>query len=233
MNGRHLTLAEIADAARWPQDDPRRLHLAECVRCRTLCVRHAQFTAPPEHLPPDELRDAEARLEEFLAREVAPTAATVHPIDAGRLRHGRTRARLPSAWFGASALAVAAAALVVGVLVVQRPGGPGDRASGVLRGAAGAGGDAAMRRMAPLTLEAGGVELRWRSAAAADRYEVRLFSPELRTLAVLEASRETVLVLSPGGIAGAAAGDTLLWRVTAFNGEVRLAQTDLGIVRLP
>jgi hypothetical protein len=146
------------------------------------------------------------------------------------MRLGRAWSRGPSVWFGASALAAAAVVLVVaGVILVQRPSGP----SGVLRGQAHGGSDAAMQRMAPVTLAAGRVELRWRSVPAADRYEVRLYSPELRALAVLGTSRETVLVLARDTVAGATAGDTLLWRVAALRGEVRLAQTDLGTVRLP
>ncbi len=233
MSGRHLTLAEIAAASRLPEDDPRRRHLDACPRCRTLHVRHQQFIAPPAHLPAAELRDAEDRLAEFLAREVAPDDATGHVLDPGRVRHERARTRGPWGWFGAPAVAFAAAALVVaGVLLVQRPGGL-EHASGVLRGQASGGPDSGMVRMAPTTRAGGRVELRWRAVQGADRYEVRLYSPELRALAVLGTARETVLVLAPGAVAGAASGDTLLWRVAALRGEARIARTDLGILRLP
>jgi len=234
MNGSHLTLFEIATASRLKDDDPRRRHLEACARCRALRMRHEQFVARPVHVPAADLRDAEARLADFLAREVAPAAASGRSPDPGRMRLGRAWSRGPSVWFGASALAAAAVVLVVaGVLLVQRPDGPGGGPSGVLRGQAHGGSDAAMQRMAPVTLAAGRVELRWRSVPAADRYEVRLYSPELRALAVLGTSRETVLVLARDTVAGATAGDTLLWRVAALRGEVRLAQTDLGTVRLP
>jgi hypothetical protein len=234
MNDGHLTPAEIAAASGLREDDPRRRHMDACARCRTLRVRYEQFVAQPAHVPAADLRDAEARLAEFLASAIAPANATVRPFDAGPTSRRRAWGRGALAWLGAPAFAAAAVALVaVTVFVVQRPGGLGSRPSGVLRGQAIGGPDGAMQRLAPVMISGRRLELRWRGVPTADRYEVRLYSPELGALAVVGTSRETVFVLAPGTVAGAAAGDTLLWRVSALHGEVRLAQSDLGIVRMP
>lgn len=231
----HLSLTEIAGASDLPAGDPRRVHLESCVQCRALQRRYEQFTAPPAHVPAADLREAEARLAGFLAAEVLPPDAIHATARARTVRPADARGRGTWAWFGAPALAVAAGILVVSatVLVIQRAGGPGSGPSGVLRGQAGSSSEATMPTLALRTLADGRVELRWPGVPAADRYELCLYSQELRALATLSTARETVFVLSRGAAPGASAGDTLLWRVAALRGEVRLAQSNLGIVRLP
>ncbi len=234
MSERHLSLIEIASAASWAPDDPRRLHLEACARCRIVHRRHQQFVTPPTHVPEAELRDAEARLRAFVAGAVedagagAPARPLPSPLPLPRPERRASAWRVPVAFAAAAAVLVVAGALLWPELAIRD-----ERASGRLRGGTRGPATVAPVRRAPRTLADGGVALGWSRVPGADGYTVRLFTPELRALESREAARETVLVLAAGSIAGAGPGDTLLWRVEARRGAQRIAQSDLGTLRAP
>lgn len=230
MSEGHLTLAEIAAVANRAEDDPRRAHLESCVQCRSLARRYGQFVSPPSHVPVADLRKAEDSLAAFLAREVAPAGMPDRPAT----QRGTVLPLQAWARWGAPALAIAAAALVVSaaMVVVQRNRGVEDP-SGALRGQAGDGHASSPLLLPPVNGTNGAVELSWRRVSTADRYELRLYSPELRELAALPAAPETAFVLTPGAVAGVATGDTLLWQVGALRGDYLLAKSGLQIVVMP
>jgi hypothetical protein len=228
----HLTVAEIAEASRWPAGDPRHAHLDACVRCRTLLARYASFVADPADVPSADLREAESQLSEYIEREIGGaqarrSATAPRPSLAERLR----------AWFAGPAWkpAFAMALLLVlggGALMLAGRIPLGGRVSGVLRGGSATEGEA-IHLLPPVTGADGVVALRWTAVVGANRYTVRLYSGELRALGAYGPSAETVLTLAPGSIVGAARGDTLLWRVTALHDEARLAESRLETLRAP
>jgi hypothetical protein len=226
MTPRHLTLEEIAEVARLPEGDPRRVHLESCARCRTLRRRYEAFLAEPASVPADDRRDAENRLGSFLEREVAGAGPDAPPARPARIERTRTPWRLAPAFAWAGGL-VAVTALVL-VLIGREP--PGGRPSGLLRGAQGARTEIAVE--APAPGPSGRVRLRWHAVAGADRYTVRFFDGELRPLGEVAAGRETVLAIGREAIA-AAPGDTVLWRVTAQRGERVLAESHPAVLLVP
>jgi hypothetical protein len=141
--------------------------------------------------------------------------------------------RLPTGFRALALVAAAAAVVVAGAFVLRGANAPWDGASGVLRGSVREPAGGGIRQLAPTLLGAGRVRLGWGSVPAADRYDVHLYSAGLRELAVLGAARETILVLSTAAVTGAAAGDTLLWRVVARRGEIEVARSGPGMLRLP
>ena len=100
-------LDAVDDAERAEVED----HLRECARCRAEVAEHRETAAFLAHAG----ADAPATLWDDIAAAIAPTSPDVVPI-APRL--GRTSSRR-NRWPRAAALIGAAAAVVIGVLIVQ------------------------------------------------------------------------------------------------------------------
>lgn len=206
-------------------DHPVRSHLEECARCRARYLSYRSFVGSAEVGPTpaaDRLGEARAALDSLIAgrfgdrtggEPVEPRLSKVSQLLGSAFRRRRW------AW----ALAPAACAVVVvGYLTV----GPHTRPPGtiILRGS----GEPMFRIEVPLIQDDGSVLLRWRSVPAASSYRVQLLDAGLRLLAELPIGNDTTLVLPRDEIPRHGPQSQILWRVTAYAGTRRLAESEVG-----
>jgi hypothetical protein len=216
---------EIGDILALPEDDPRRAHLETCPRCRALVVSHREFLAAHDDesaYGEPESRRLDAARERLLA-EPRPASA-----------HRRSAAPVGGAWWDrwfAPALrpawAIALVVIAAGVvLYAARPRTPGSEP--VLRG----GGSEPMRLSEPELRPDGGVVLRWRSEAGAERYEVHFYSTSLVEVGQRVAGADTSVTLAPADLPEVyRAGGVLLYRVRAMRGGDAIATSVTGALR--
>jgi len=206
-----------------PTDDPRRAHLDDCPRCQALLESLDSFLAPDDAAPAEgDAARARTTLRAALATEMAAEAE-------------RPRARLwerllatfrsRPAWGVATALVVAAA-----VLLLQQWGQEAPRST--LRGRAPVAGEGVVRLLGPLPTADGGLQLRWGRVVGAQRYDVRLYRPDLTAIATLDAGVETSLTLGAEQLAAAQDG-TLLYKVIAYRGGDEIASSVVETLLLP
>jgi hypothetical protein len=163
-------IRDLPDLASLPADDPRRIHLAVCPKCRGQADALAVFLGPGETSDLEDLASADARLQQRLA------AAWVTPAPVVSAQRRRLR------WYGlAAVLAVCALGLTTGELLRLRPGIP-LRVGDHLRGAEEATG---------LTVGAQDAvwQATWADAPIADSYVLLWLGNELSTIASVEATK--------------------------------------------
>lgn len=223
-----------------PIDDPRRLHLEECPRCRSLLVSYQAFLDPPDEPEGAYLQDAHLRLRTALRREIlgeAPGEETEETSAEEWERPEKERGPglivrfLQRLWEPPLRPALAAAAVLVVAFGLYRtldfgspPGGPT-----VLRGGSEGRVDAGVREASRI-LENGRVQLTWGAGMAVDSYLVRFYDAELSELLLLNAGRDTALVLDPAVhpvLVQALDKGPVYWRVTAVQGGDEVSHTKL------
>jgi hypothetical protein len=212
---------DVGDILVLPEGDPRRLHLESCPRCRALVVSHREFLAA--HDDESIYGEREARqMDAARARLVAES----RPATAHRGSAERPRETWWDRWFAPSlrpAWAIAGVALAAGaVLYAARLRAPAPEP--VLRG----GGVEPMALGEPERRPDGGVVLRWRAEAGAERYELHFYSTSLAELGQLSGA-DTSIVLAPAELPEAyRAGAIILYRVRAMRGGDAIATSPTG-----
>ncbi len=186
-----------------------RAHLETCPACRSLVASYRAFLAG------DLVADAETiAAERDLARRIAALtgAHAAERSPAADLIDSRWWQRLLRPRARRYALALASASAVVVAVVLWSSKEPAPPTAILLRGEvpaiAGAG-------MSAHRLADGSVRLIWNRHPGAEAYRVRILSPEMTTLAVMDAAGDTTLQVSAAtltGLAGTARGP-LLWDV--------------------
>jgi hypothetical protein len=186
MVPRCLELEDIADLASLPEDDPRRRHVAECPRCRTLARRFRDFLAPAP-LPPEADAEAAGRMLRRRLSTALPELAPALEADdraahdrAATARPGRgDRRGLPVA---RPLLAVAAVLVAcLGLLAVRnqltQPDAPASLERSILRG----------EDLRPAALELAatgqGLDLLWGQPADTDASQAVFFDGNLDEIA--------------------------------------------------
>lgn len=231
MSGKECYPIEaLANVDGWAADDPRRRHLADCPRCRARLAEYRSFVAAvaPPGADPD---DADRQLTAFLVRaavgERAAPAAGPAASPAVRAPAPRPRRPRPVPFWRP---ALAAAAVIVGVLGIWRAVDTGRQGGGerVLRGESPA--LAAAPALGPVAVTPDGRwRFSWSEVEGADAYTVVLHAADLTEVARFEAASQTALTLdrptadeSPPGRAPS------LWRVVARRGGDTLASSALA-----
>jgi hypothetical protein len=205
-------------------DDPRRMHMNDCPRCR------ARMTAFATFMQIDPLPEG-ARLEE------ARRHLTASIRDVAARRSPSRKAWTPFSWFRISgpiwkpALGLASILLIVGIFLQVGP----DRrieTGPVLRDAA-----PVAPPGVPLVSGAsagGGVQLRWRAVPSAEGYRVHIYGSDLVELSVLELRADTSITLSPDRLAAlASSGKPVIWRVGIVRNGDEVSLTPPATFRLP
>jgi hypothetical protein len=212
---------QLAELAALPKDHP------DVQAVRSDPERWARLIALRAFLHPADVPDG-ARTEDAVAhlRDAVRDALDRAPSDVARqVRAAPVERRSMASWFTGwrPALAVAAALVVVGALLLPRL----TERSGTLRG----NGDAMIETIAPV-ITAEGVRFSWRRVNDADQYELRLLHADLSAAAPAVSTADTAATLPRShlaGIEGAAA--PAFWRVIALRAGREIAGSEL--VRLP
>ncbi len=210
-------IEDLERALELPADHPRRRHLEECARCRSLADMLRDFAT--EAVAPVESGfaavDASLRAEiaeitgvpEALAEvEPAPRAAEV-PAAPSR-KPWWSWPRLQPALAFASVLVVCA----VGVALWRK-----NESAPLMRDASGSG--AGAFATAPERAVAGGLELAWTAEPGADAYRIVFLDGSLREVARTAALSGTRFVLDPAALPdGLSRGASVAWQVEALAG---------------
>ncbi len=208
MSHRCLDADQLAAVGALPPDHPQRREAGGCPRCGSLLDAMAAFMAGNDELTSSETGQAERRLSAFVRDRLAANPA------------GRRRAAFGMRWGWGAGLATAATVLLLLWQLPERTAGPSGTVRGGSSPATGIIGDAAV------TAVSGGLRLEWTAAAAADHYDVILFTAELDTagtLGALPGPGVTVpdSLLDPDGAAGA------MVRIRALGGGKVVAESRL------
>jgi hypothetical protein len=215
-------LARVDEVA---SNHPVRSHLEECARCRARHSSYRSFVGSIEAGPTpaaDRLGEARVALDSLIDRQFGHGTGR-QPVEMGMRKAAR---RLGSAfrrrrWAWALAPA-ACAVLVIGYLTL----GPDSRSPGtiVLRGS----GASMFRIDEPLIHGDGSILLRWRSVPAANSYRVQLLDAGLRLKAEVPVGNDTALVLPRDQVVRHGPKSQILWRVAAYSGSRRIAESEVG-----
>lgn len=239
MSDRCPAIEELEAVLALPAADPRRRHVDDCARCRSLADMLREFaattvapaaagfgTADPS------LRDTIAELTGVRESEAAPVA---EPPLAPREFVPEPKAQKPlrAPWwsFGAVRPAFAFAALLVvataGVALWRaNTGAP------VMRDASGAG--AGAFAAGPARPVAGGLDLSWTAEPGVDDYCVVFLDGGLREIARTKPVATTQLKLEPAALPdGLAHGAQVAWYVEARAGGDVVARTATRTLRVP
>jgi hypothetical protein len=212
-------------------DDPIRLHLDGCARCRARWRAYQAFAEPrtiPAGADPD---GADERLAGALEAEILRVPATA---PASGAEGGHLNRFFRWVWLPAVRPVWAAGLLIVGVVGVYEVRHPGPALKGptVLRESRG---PAAVTLVPaePVRLPGGGVALSWSPVSGADRYEVTLYGEDLRETMRLPAGPEASVTIPLETVnAVTAANPILFWRVTAYRGGDPVARSAMRQMRL-
>lgn len=227
-------LGEILDL---PAHDPRRQHVEECPRCRSLVLAHGLFEEPPQDGDAERAADqVTARLDAFREDMIGPAVARKTSGPAAEPPLARSAGGRPWWWrrlfaaplrpaWALAAVTVVSVIVVVGIRQSRRPG------EILVRGTL----DRAMGLVAPEILADGAVRLVWRAAAEpVDGYELVLFSPRLEPLERIPSGPDTSLTLAIERLpAPYRAGEPLFYRVDALVGRDVVAQSQTGSLQKP
>jgi hypothetical protein len=212
-----VDLEKIEEVLALPADHPERRHAETCPRCTSLVASYRSFV--------DAVADADADID--WARSV---------LDA-RIRDGARRwsprpgtpSLRRSMWsvFRRPAFVVALATLVIGVVAVWTLRSPeretfrGNRTE-----------SAEVVLHPPVVTTPGAIKLSWDVVPGADRYQVRIYGPDMSEIYRPAAGPETSLTLSRSALPADLPADlSLSWQVDALsNGDV-IASSAPGSIR--
>jgi hypothetical protein len=196
MTSRCLTIEQLDRAGAWPDDDPRRLHIDNCPRCRALLASYRAFVEPSDAPPGADPAAAKRALAATLAHVIMRDPGSAPRFEALRGRVD-ARGRWARWWDGPilrPALALAAGImLTIGALELadlREPSAP----DGVLRGEPGA--ESAVVINATLEFDsAGTAHIRWDPLSIADAYRVVVFDATLQKVTDWEVGSATALAV--------------------------------------
>lgn len=225
-------IEDLERALELPADHPRRRHLEECARCRSLADMLRDFAT--EAVAPVE--SGFAAVDASLRAEIAEITGV--PEALAEVEPAPRAAEVPAApsrkpwWsFGAPRPALAFAALLVVAsagVALWRANAPAP----VLRDASGTG--AGAFATLPAKAIAGGLELTWFSEPGADAYRVVFLDGSLRDVARTAPSADTSFVLAPASLPdGLVHGAEVAWQVEALAGGDVVATTSARPLRVP
>jgi hypothetical protein len=216
MNGECVRIEHMADIELLPPDDPRRRHLETCPRCRAAYAAYRDFMTPPPDL---DTKDARARLEAALEREMAVPASKVA---------GSIAPRRSARWVGWTA--AAAALVVVAGVLWMRPQAMRPQDAPVLRGPTAR----TTLALASPVVTPEGVTLSWTAEPAATAYEVEFYDDAMREVLRVPAGSATRLVLTRAMLGERAAiGTDLAWRVIAIDAAGEMGRSAIGTFAAP
>jgi hypothetical protein len=217
MNGECVRVEHMADLDLLAADDPRRLHVERCPRCRSLYAAYRAFMTPEPPPSDSDAEDARAHLAAALEREMSATGGKV----AGSIpRRGAVR------WAG---WAAAAAIVAVSALVWVRQGPLRPPEAPVMRGPAAA---TTLVLASPARVDAG-VELSWTAEPAAIAYDVVLYDDAMREVLRLP-SHVTRVVLTRAMLGERVPpGTDLAWRVIAKDASAEVGRSSVGTFEAP
>jgi hypothetical protein len=210
MAERCFRMDEMDDLLDLNPSDPRQQHLNRCPLCRARLSAYRMFLAKDPGLSGSQQGQAEARLDEFIAREFQDEDALVAEDEPGLLSRfqqllGRRRVMAP-------------ALVVVGLLaliVALKPFTEDERfAPGRLRGVDSTAVSAPLLLLGVEVDPDGTVTFRWRQWPEADSYRLQIFTPDLAEIAQFTAAGDTFLQVPPHEIP--AVDEPLLWRIQAL-----------------
>jgi hypothetical protein len=218
-------IESFAELASLRPDNPHRLHMESCPRCR---ARMAAFTAFMEIHPLPEgawLEDARQRLTASIRRESEV-----------RNRAGRSTSS-PFSWFRAGrpvwrpALGLATLLLVAGFFLRAGLHRDVDTAP-IMRdtvGPAATGGPLAVERES-----GGGIRFLWHPVPSAETYTILIYSTDLVEIARISAGADTTVYLPPDRLAILGAPSSpVFWRIAALQHGDEVSLSPPATLRLP
>lgn len=233
---------ELAVVAERP-DNERRQEIEQCASCRSRLAAFRSFLRAADVPPGARPAEADARLGDTLEAEIFGAAgrqagaegSSRKAAPTGRIRRGRSageflrhlwRPRLRPAWGAAVVLLAFLGVRSTGLLGPPRPHEP------ILRDGGGATG-AAIELNEPALEASGAVRLSWVAPPESDRYEVILHGPGFVEKIRLDAGPEPACTV-PVELIGrlAAPRDPLYWRVVAYHGGDRIAESRIAPLAL-
>ena len=204
----------IAAVIELPQDHPERLHADTCPRCRSLADSYRSFIAT-ETVQGSGLGEARGALDAHIRSE----GARWMPGAPVPTRTWSWRALLRPA----PLMAAAAVALVATWWFTQDP------EQSITRGNAPPSQSFVLHT--PESRPDGAVALSWSAVNGADRYEVRVYGPDLHEVYRSEATT-TSLVVPRNALPAASPGD-LTWEVRARLGSDEIGVSPPGSIHIP
>lgn len=222
MNASHIAVEDMALLAGLPPESPEHRHIASCTQCRARWLDYQSFMAA--HELPQEARAAEARaaIDEWLSREVEGIPTEV-----------RRPASAPDSFRPVALKWAAAACSVLGIAALTTWYAGPRRPTSVLRGI-----DPHERGRLSLVAAKVGADgvarLTWHSQPGADRYEVRIYGPDLALITRLDAGADSSVTV-PGNSLGHAPrpGSEVSWQVVASARGAEISSSDLGKLLVP
>ncbi len=224
-------IEELETLLALPADDPRRRHVDDCSRCRSLADMLTEFASHPAAPAEAGFAAVDARLRDTIAELTGVTEREDVAVAASPFREVRPASRAPRWSFGALRPAFAfAAVLVVATagVALWRANSPGP----VMRDASGTAAAAFTASVSP-QLD-GALRIVWTPAEGADGYRVLFLDPSLREIARLDAISASEVTLRAEALPpGLTHGVEVAWQVEALAGTDRVAVTDARTLRVP
>jgi len=198
-------LALAGTSAEDSPQDPRRIHLRSCPRCRGLLAAYAAFAASgADDFAPGE--DAAARrLQDYLEKQILGAREDSVPLPRGNegpapdaRASGRSDLRFPPvrAWWSRFLLpACGALAIAAAAILLIRGERPEPFHAPALRGEPGASAPGTVVALPARVLAGGGVALSWRRLPEAETYRVRILDIGLQEIAEQNAGADSIVVL--------------------------------------
>jgi hypothetical protein len=245
VSHRCLAAADLAGALALGPDDPLRVEIERCPRCRALLLSYEEFLHDRSLPPGLDPRQAAARLREAFERELAgdtggarAAAGAPRPRPAAGPSPPPSRSRL-AAWLGGPrarlAWSAAAAVILAGGIYAGARWWTGARDADALRAERDSiahPGDGRPVLLEPRAID-GGLVLAWTRTPGAEAYRVLLLGPDLVEFARLGPFADTVGVLEwrrlPRGLPR---GSTVAFQVEALQAGVPILSSDLGTLQV-
>ncbi|HEU4929795.1 MAG TPA: hypothetical protein VFU38_08190 [Candidatus Krumholzibacteria bacterium] len=221
MEAHCIDVEQIGEIVGLPEDHPQRRHALSCPRCRSLLASYREFVKA-EPVGGSGVEKARAPLDDHIRAGAERWIASQAPASS-QVREPWWRGWLKPAPLLATAAVAAIAAVMLWNARTPQEGALRDGNSG-----------AQPFSLQPARVDAESIHLSWTPMPGADRYEVRLFGPDLSEIYRHPETAQTKVVIPRSALPSTLPPSLdLTWRVYALSGGDPLEASAPGSIRAP